>query len=103
MYYLSLPRGAFRPAHVVGSVSFSVWPRGVTRVRRLHAVEEGTPNSGYRQWPPGLPQGRMRDCRWGQSLISGWPAAPARLLAQLLSACLGSCRLPHLFPRLIGP
>jgi hypothetical protein len=74
-----------------GWVPFSVWPRGVVRVQRLHTVEEGTPDSGYRQWPPGLPQGRMRACRWGQSLISGWPAAPARLLVQLLPARLGSC------------
>jgi hypothetical protein len=49
------------PCHVVpldlpmwwGRVPFSVWPGGVARVRRLHAVEEGTPNSGYRQNPSG--------------------------------------------------
>jgi hypothetical protein len=90
MYYLSLPHGAFRPG-------------GVVHVHRLHIVEEGTPDSGYRQWPPGPPQGRMRACRWGQSLISGWPATPARLLAQLLPACIWSCRLPRLFPRLTVP
>jgi hypothetical protein len=72
-------------------------------VQRLHTVEEGTPDSGYRQWPPGLPQGRVRACRWGQSMISGWPAAPARLLARLLPARLCSCRLPRLFPQLTGP
>jgi hypothetical protein len=86
-----------------GRVPFSVWSRGVVRVHRLHAVEEGTPDSGYRQWPLGPPQGKMRACRWGHSLISGWPAAPARLLTQLLSARLWSCRLLHLFPRLNGP
>jgi hypothetical protein len=32
-------------------------------------VVRGTPVSGYRQWPPGAPQGRIRACRWGQSLI----------------------------------
>jgi hypothetical protein len=48
-----------------------MWPGGIVRVQHLHTVEEGTPDSGYRQWPPGPPQGRMRACRWGQSLISG--------------------------------
>jgi hypothetical protein len=86
-----------------GRVTSSVWPRGVIRVQCLHTIEEGTPDSGYRQWPPVPPQGRMRACRWGQSLISSWPAAPARLLAQLLPARLWSCRLPRLFPRLTGP
>jgi hypothetical protein len=45
------------PCHVVpldlpmwwGRVPFSVWSGGVVRVQRLHAVEEGTPDSGYRQ------------------------------------------------------
>jgi hypothetical protein len=46
----------------------------------LHAVVRGTPVSGYRQWPPGLPQGRIRACRWGQSLIGDWRAASMRLL-----------------------
>jgi hypothetical protein len=32
-------------------------------------------------------------------MISGWPAAHARLLMQLLSTLLWSCRLPRLFPR----
>jgi hypothetical protein len=59
------------PCHMV---SFSVWPGDAVRVQRLHTVEEGTPNLGYRQWPPSPPQGRMRACRWGQSLISSWPA-----------------------------
>jgi hypothetical protein len=77
MYYFSLPRGALRPVHVVGSGAvLSVWPGGVVRVQRLHTVEEGTPDSGYRQWPPGPPQGRMRACRWSQSLISGWHCRP---------------------------
>jgi hypothetical protein len=60
-------------------------------VQRLHTVEEGTPDLGYRQWPPGPPQGRMRACRWGQSLICGCPAAHVRPLAQLPSARLWSC------------
>jgi hypothetical protein len=45
------------PCHVVpldlpmwwGRVSFSVWPRDVVHVQCLHTVEEGTPDSGYRQ------------------------------------------------------
>jgi hypothetical protein len=32
-----------------GRVPFSVWPGDVVCVQRLHAVEEGTPDSGYRQ------------------------------------------------------
>jgi hypothetical protein len=45
----------------------------------------------------------VRACRWGQSLIGDLPAAPARLLMQLLSARLWLRRLPRPFPRLIGP
>jgi hypothetical protein len=40
----------------------------------------GTPVLGYRQWPPGPPQGRIRACRWSQSLIGEWRAASVRLL-----------------------
>jgi hypothetical protein len=47
---------------------------------RFHTVVRGTPVSGYRQWPPGPPQGRTRACRWGQSLIGDWCAASVRLL-----------------------
>jgi hypothetical protein len=47
---------------------------------RIHTVVRGTPVSGYRQWPPGPPQGRIRACRWGQSLIGDWRAASSRLL-----------------------
>jgi hypothetical protein len=46
----------------------------------LHTIVRGTPVSGYRQWPPGPPQGRIRACRWGQSLIGDWRAASVRLL-----------------------
>jgi hypothetical protein len=72
-------------------------------VQRLHTVEEGTPDSGYRQWPPGPPQGSMRACRWDQSLISSWTATLARLLLQLLSAHLWPCQLLRLFPWLTDP
>jgi hypothetical protein len=43
----------------------------VAWVRCLCAVGEGTPDLGYRQWPPVPPQGRMRAYRWDQSLIGG--------------------------------
>jgi hypothetical protein len=56
----------------------------------LHTVGRGTPNLGYRQWPPDPPQGRMRAYRWGQSLTGDRLAAPVRPLMQLLSACLWS-------------
>jgi hypothetical protein len=56
----------------------------VAWVRCLYAVGEGTPDLGYRQWPPVPPQGRMRACRWDQSLTGGWIAAFVRLLLQLL-------------------
>jgi hypothetical protein len=72
------------PRHVVplglstwwGQVPLSVRPGGVVRVQRLHTLEEGTPNSGYRQWPPGPPQGRMRAYRWGQILLACYSCAP---------------------------
>jgi hypothetical protein len=34
-----------------GQAPPSVWPGDVAWVRHLHAVEEGTPDLGYRQWP----------------------------------------------------
>jgi hypothetical protein len=48
-----------------GQAPSSTWPGDVAWVRRLHAVEEGTPDLGYRQWPPGPPQERIRSCWWG--------------------------------------
>jgi hypothetical protein len=47
VYHLSLPRGAPRPAHVVGSGAVPVRPGGVVRVQRLYTVVGGTPDSGY--------------------------------------------------------
>jgi hypothetical protein len=38
VYHLSLPRGAPRPAHVVGSGAVPVRPGGVVRVQRLYTV-----------------------------------------------------------------
>jgi hypothetical protein len=46
----------------------------------LHTVVRGTPVSGYRQWPSGPPQGRIRACWWGQSLVGNWCAASVRSL-----------------------
>jgi hypothetical protein len=63
-----------------GQVLFTTRLEIVARVPRLHIVVRGTPVSGYRQWPPGPPQGRIRACRWGQSLIGDWCAASVRLL-----------------------
>ena len=49
-------------------------------VLRLHTVVRGTLVSGYRQWPPGPPQGRIRACRWGQNLTGDWRTASVHLL-----------------------
>jgi hypothetical protein len=89
---ISLSLDTWRPqSHPCGGVRCCCWPRIVTRgwgeswpgptyssfttrlkiaawVLRLHKVVRGTLVSGYRQWPPGPPQGRMRACRRGQSL-----------------------------------
>jgi hypothetical protein len=64
---------------------------------------KGTLVLGYRQWPPGPPQGRMRACRWGQSLIGDWRADSVRLLTYLPPIRLRSRQLPYLFPRLTDP
>jgi hypothetical protein len=82
---------------------FTAWLGNVVWAPRLHTVVRGTPYSGYQQWPPGPPQGRMRACRWGQSLISDWIAAPRRRLMQLLPARPWSRRLSRMSPRLTGP
>jgi hypothetical protein len=63
-----------------GRVLFTTRLEIAARAPRLHTVVRGTPVSGYRQWPPGPPQGRIRACRWGQSLIDDWRAASVRLL-----------------------
>jgi hypothetical protein len=47
---------------------FTTRLKTTTWVLHLYTVARGTLVSGYRQWPPGPPQGRMRACRWGQSL-----------------------------------
>jgi hypothetical protein len=60
-----------------GRVLFTVRLEIAARAPCLHTVVRGTPDSGYRQWPPGPPQGRERACRWGQSLIGDWHAASA--------------------------
>ena len=69
-----------------GQARSSMWLRDVALVLSLHVVGEGTPDFGYRQWPPVPPQGRLRACRWDQSLIGGLTAAFVRPLPQLLPA-----------------
>jgi hypothetical protein len=63
-----------------GRVLSTVWLEIAARAPCLHTVVRGTPDSGYRQWPPGPPQGRVRACRWGQSLIGDWCAVSVHLL-----------------------
>jgi hypothetical protein len=90
-----LRRGAFSchmapfgPPIRWGQAQSSAWLGDVAWVRCFHDVGEGTPDLGYRQWPPIPPQGRMRACRWDQSLIGGWTTASVCLLLQLLLARL---------------
>jgi hypothetical protein len=67
-------------AHEISLGLFSAWLGIAAQSSCLHTVVRGTPDSGYRQWPPGPPQGRERACRWGQSLIGDYHAALARPL-----------------------
>jgi hypothetical protein len=90
-------------AHEILLGLFSVRLRVAAQASCLHTVARYTPNPGYRQWPTGPPQGRMRACRWGQSLTGDRLAAPAHSLMQLLPTRLLSRRLPRLPPRLTGP
>jgi hypothetical protein len=53
----------------------------------LHTVVRGTPDSGYRHWPLVPPQGRIRACRWGQSLTD-WLAASARPFGAIIAGPL---------------
>jgi hypothetical protein len=55
--------------------SFTTRLKIVAWVLRFYTTVRGTLVSGYQQWPLGPPQGRMRACRWGQSLYfaSTWP------------------------------
>jgi hypothetical protein len=74
--------------HVAAPESSTWWGRVLFTTRleiavwapHLHAVVRGTPVLGYRQWPPGPPQGRIRACRCCQSLICDCRAASVRLL-----------------------
>jgi hypothetical protein len=75
---------SLEPSTWWGRVLFTARLEIVARAPCLHTVVRGTPDSGYRQWPLGPPQGRIRACRRGQSLIGDWRAASARLLSQLL-------------------
>jgi hypothetical protein len=75
---------ALEPPMWWGLVLFAMRLEIAVRAPRLHTVVRGTPVSGYRQWPPGPPQGRIRARRWGQSLIGDQRAASVRLLTQTL-------------------
>jgi hypothetical protein len=55
VHHLPLPRGAPRPAHVVGSGAVLRAARRRRTCTTSFTVVEGTPDSGYRQWPPGPP------------------------------------------------
>jgi hypothetical protein len=90
-------------AHEIPLGLFSTRLRVAAQTSCLYTVVRGTPNPGYRQWPPGPSQGRMRACRWGQSLTSDRLASPTHPLMQLLPARLWSHRLPRLPPRLTSP
>jgi hypothetical protein len=71
---------ALEPSTWWDRVLFTTRLEIATWVPRLHTVVRGTPVSGYRQWPPSPPRGRIRACRWGQNLIVDWCAASMRLL-----------------------
>jgi hypothetical protein len=60
---------ASEPSAWWGRVMFIAFLEIDARAPRLHTIVRGTPIPGYRQWPPGPPQGRLQACRWGQSLI----------------------------------
>jgi hypothetical protein len=63
-----------------GRVLFTTRLETAVWVPRLITVVRGTLVLGHRQWPTGPPKGRIRACRWGQSLIGDWCAASVRLL-----------------------
>jgi hypothetical protein len=67
-------------AHKIPLRLFSARLRVTAQAPCLYTVVRGTPNPGYRQWPPGPPQGRVRACRWGQSLTGDRLAASVRPL-----------------------
>ena len=60
---------ALKPSTWWGRVLFSTRLELAVWAPCLHTIVRGTPVPGYRQWPPGPPQGRLQACRWGQSLI----------------------------------
>jgi hypothetical protein len=71
---------ALEPSTWWGRVLFTTQLEIAAWTPHLHTVVRGTPVSGYRQWPPGPPQGSIRACRWGQSLFGDWRAASMHLL-----------------------
>jgi hypothetical protein len=61
----SLPRGGPGAIHVVGSVAIYHATRDSRAGTASSYCSKGTFVLGYRQWPPGSSQGRIRACRWG--------------------------------------
>jgi hypothetical protein len=59
----------------------------------LLTIVRGTPIPGYRHWPLGPPQGRLRPCRWGKA----WLTCHFRALADASVANLSSVVLPAPF------
>jgi hypothetical protein len=79
-------------------------------VLRLHTVVRGTLVSGYRQWPPGPPQGRCEPAGGAKACtspqhgsIGDWRAVSLRLLTHSPSIHLRSRQLLYLSPRLTDP
>jgi hypothetical protein len=71
---------SLEPSMWWGRVLFTMRLEIAARAPCLRTVVRGTPVPGYQQWPLCPPQGRIRACRWGQSLIGDWRAASVRLL-----------------------
>jgi hypothetical protein len=103
MYYLSLPRGALRPTHVVRSGAILRVDQKCCAGAASSYCRRGYPRFRVPTVAPGPTSGEDASLQVGQSLICGWPAAPMRPLAQLQPARRWSCRLPRLFPWLTGP
>jgi hypothetical protein len=94
-------RPGSRPCGGVGAIYHATRDSRMSTV--LSHYSNGYPCFGVLTWPPGPPQGRIRACRWGQSLTSDWRAASMRLLMSSLPVRPRSRQLPRLSPRLTDP
>jgi hypothetical protein len=77
-----------------GRVLFTARLEIVARAPCIHTVVRGTPDSGYRQWPSGPPQGRIRAYRWGQSFDRQLARCFHALAASLTSVTPTSMPVP---------